>query len=164
MRKSETSRVRESVLPHLKGYGVDLGYGGDSISPTAIAIDLHRPYTKTGNDPQHLAGDCRRLHWFADGVLDYVYSSHLMEDFEDLPAVLTEWLRVIKPGGILALCLPDEKKYRAYCKAKSEGRNMKHSHENLTMNTILDIVTADTVVAKEFTPYSFLVVMRKQAV
>jgi ubiquinone/menaquinone biosynthesis C-methylase UbiE len=163
---SETSRVRKLVLPYLVGYGVDLGYGGDSISHTAINIDLHKPYTRVGEDPQHLAGDCMVLHWFADGVLDYVYSSHLLEDFDDLDRALTEWLRVIKPEGTLALCLPEEQRYRAYCMVRGEDRNMHHSHDILTKDVIIDILgeRVSVVIAEDVEPYSFCIVMRKEDV
>ena len=46
---------------------------------------------------------------FADESWDIVFSSHTLEHFprEQVPAVLDEWLRLIKPGGTLRLVLPD---------------------------------------------------------
>ena len=46
---------------------------------------------------------------FDDGVADLIYASHLFEYFdrEEALSVLKEWRRVIKPGGILRLAVPD---------------------------------------------------------
>ena len=43
-----------------------------------------------------LVPKAKDLYWFRDGVLDYVYSSHLLEDYVDTEAVLREWLRVLR--------------------------------------------------------------------
>lgn len=120
--------------------GLDLGYGGDSISPYAINVDLPLPYTKVGEDPQHLAGDARHLTWFKDDCLDYVYSSHLLEDFPNTTEILKEWIRVIKPGGMLILVLPNEMRYRAHCQKFNEGRNMHHTIEEMSVDYMLPII------------------------
>jgi len=161
---SATSLVRDIVAPQVHNrYGVDLGYGGDSICPTAINIDLPRPYTRVGTDPQHLSGDCRQLHWFKDGVLDYVYSSHMLEDFQDIPTVLQEWARVLKTEGLLILCLPDEQQYRAHCKANNEQRNTHHVHDNLNLQMIWDMMQGTFFINdwRAIPPYSFLIISEK---
>ena len=45
---SETSRCRERLRHFCCGYGIDVGYGGDTIIPSAITVDLPTPYTKVG--------------------------------------------------------------------------------------------------------------------
>ncbi len=44
-----------------------------------------------------------------DGVVDEIFSSHMLEHLGkyEVPKVLTEWHRVLKPGGVLRLNLPD---------------------------------------------------------
>lgn len=44
---------------------------------------------------------------FADASFDRVVSHHLVEHLDDLPAALREWRRVLRPGGILAICTPN---------------------------------------------------------
>src|SRR5215475_12871263 len=99
---SETSAAADILAPYCEGMGLDLGFGGLPIKDSAITVDLKPPYDWL-KSPQHLTGDARRLYWFQDGVLDYVYSSHLLEDFppRDTLGIVREWLRVLKVEGRL---------------------------------------------------------------
>lgn len=132
MARSETYYARESLAKWCIGYGVDLGFGGDKIVPHAIAIDMPTPYTKLGCDPVQLGGDASDLVWFRDSVLDFVYSSHLLEDFEDTTSVLVEWVRVLKPGGYLILNLPNELLFRERCKHDGTKGNNAHKHADFS--------------------------------
>jgi len=53
--------------------------------------------------------DASRLDKFDDGCAEVVYASHLLEHFwdRDVPDVLREWCRVLAPGGVLRLAVPD---------------------------------------------------------
>jgi ubiquinone/menaquinone biosynthesis C-methylase UbiE len=46
---------------------------------------------------------------FADASVSLIYASHLLEHFGrfEYRSVLTEWKRVLEPGGILRLAVPD---------------------------------------------------------
>lgn len=46
---------------------------------------------------------------FANDYADVAYASHLLEHFDEheLPALLAEWRRVLKPGGKLLIEVPD---------------------------------------------------------
>jgi predicted SAM-dependent methyltransferase len=134
---SETSLVRESLKRWCVGNGVDLGFGGDKIIPSAIGIDMPNPYTHLGEDPVQLGGDARNLYWFKDNVLDYVYSSHLLEDFIDTENILKEWLRVLKVGGHLVLYLPDEQVYSAHCKATGQPHNDGHKLAHFGLDHVI---------------------------
>ena len=115
------------------GFGLDLGFGGDPIVPHAIGVDLPAPYTEVGRCPVQLGGDATRLVWFADGTMDFVFSSHLLEDFHDVGAVLREWLRVLRPGGRLILFCPDERVYRRHCAATGQPYNDHHVHADFSL-------------------------------
>ncbi|MEM7352109.1 MAG: class I SAM-dependent methyltransferase [Acidobacteriota bacterium] len=141
-RISETSKCRASLAPFCTGDGIDVGYGGDPIVPHAICMDLETPYARYAKHPQHLHGDARDLTWFADGSLDFVYSSHVLEDFEDTAAVLDEWLRVLGPGGRLVLYLPDEPTYREHCRQRGKPPNAHHIHDDFGPETLRRIVAA----------------------
>ena len=133
---SETSLARPLLGKYCNGNGVDLGHGGDKINPTAISVDRKKPYACTGDDPTQLVGDARELVWFRDNCLDYVYSSHLLEDFEFIDPVLAEWTRVIKPGGFLVLYLPNEQVYRAHCKSRGVEGNRAHKNAWFSAETV----------------------------
>jgi SAM-dependent methyltransferase/uncharacterized protein YbaR (Trm112 family) len=45
----------------------------------------------------------------ADGTLDYLCSSHVLEHLPDPLAALHEWHRVLRPGGWLYLVVPDQR-------------------------------------------------------
>jgi len=137
---SETSKCRARLAPFCSGYGLDLGFGGDPITASAIRVDQPQPYADTGAAPVQLGGDATQLHWFRDGVLDYVYSSHLLEDFADTRAVLVEWLRVLKPGGNLIIFCPDEQVYRGHCQRTGQIYNENHKHADFSLQKVKDIL------------------------
>jgi len=49
------------------------------------------------------------LYPFEDNSVDLIYASHVIEYFdrEEIISILTEWKRVLKPGGILRLAVPN---------------------------------------------------------
>ncbi len=75
---SETSKRLNRLAPYCKGYGLDLGFGGDPITPHAIRADLPTPYTEVEQSPVQLGGDAGRLI-FIDG--DHSYEG-VKTDFE----------------------------------------------------------------------------------
>lgn len=113
----ETSKVRERVLPYLKGKGIDIGCQRDPITPDCVAIDKHHYPEVT-----HI-GDARKLE-FPDAHFDWVYSSHCLEDIADTEAALEEWLRVLKTDGVICLYVPHPELYK--------GCNFDHVHPGFT--------------------------------
>lgn len=53
--------------------------------------------------------DIRDLSCFDDGCAELIYNCHVLEYFdrEEIPEVLAEWRRVLAPGGILRLSVPN---------------------------------------------------------
>lgn len=133
----ETAKVRKRLSVFCSGVGLDLGFGGDPINDSAITLDVS--YFPGIN----IIGDARILHWFSTEALDYVYSSHLLEDFEDISAVLNEWFRVLRPGGFLVLYLPVERIYREFCEKNGLERNIQHKNENLCLDFMLELLKQD---------------------
>jgi SAM-dependent methyltransferase len=76
---------------------------GDKAAPGWINVD-REPF-----DGVDLRGDIRRGLPLPDGCLDYAVSIHALQDlaWKDIAAALAELRRVIKPGGVLRLGLPD---------------------------------------------------------
>jgi len=166
--RSETSFCRERLKGYCKGNGLDLGYGGDPIVPNAITVDVPETNYAVGAVPLNLKGDASNLFWFKDEAMDYVYSSHLLEDFEKnkTKSVLLEWLRVLKIGGHLILYLPDEQAYRKHCKETGQEYNAAHKISDFSLNYLKDILNKfDNVVIIHENPhvevYSFEIVVKK---
>lgn len=84
--------------------GRRLHIGGQQPSPGWEIFDaIARP----GVDHLGEAGDLGR---FADGSFAVVYASHVLEHFDykdEVVPVLSEWRRVLRPGGSLHLSVPD---------------------------------------------------------
>ena len=166
--QSETSKHRARLLPYCEGYGIDIGFGGDPITPQAIRVDLEAPYAYTGDHGVQLGGDCRNLVWFADGVLDFVYSSHVLEDFDvqqTIP-IMKEWSRVLKEGGRLILLQPDQQRYVAYCQKTGHPQNPHHSIDDFSLKYLIDVAKQMgnlevLASADEIDEYSFFVVFTK---
>ena len=69
-------------------------------------------------------GPVDRLPFISDGSVEMIYASHVLEHFSrtEYLSVLHEWRRVIKPGGILRLSVPDFAACAAmYTEGKLEG-------------------------------------------
>ena len=54
--------------------------------------------------------DGQRLASFADASLDFVVANHMLEHTEDPIGALRHQLRVLRPGGVLFLALPDPRR------------------------------------------------------
>lgn len=179
--RSETSKFRNRILrilalalgtdPHALN-GAEIGSGGDPLMQSVISVDLPIPYTKCGMAPVQLKGDGRHLGWFADDSLDFVYSSHLFEDFgpDENSAVLAEWLRALRPGGVLALLLPEQTRYLRACERKGEAPNEHHVIGNFGPEYIVGLVATrrgcDLLCTTRFwkddeDEYNFLVIIQK---
>lgn len=129
---SETSKHRALLEKFCTGDGLDLGSAGDPIVPRAIQVELpdnYCPFFEHKYPPQ-LRGDATKLHWFRDGVFDYVYSSHLIEDFsaEEQKAICREWARVVKPGGHIVILAPEQGRWREALR-RGQPPNNAHKHE-----------------------------------
>lgn len=147
MYRSETSKFRHIFTPYCKGIGLDIGAGGDPVVPDAITVDLENPYAECGAHPVNIKipngtdeiGFHIR-HFINPGTLDYVYSSHLLEDF-DAPFVrLNEWALILKQGGYLCLLLPDEQRYRNYCNSIGAPRNINHKNESFCLEYVKEML------------------------
>ncbi len=129
---SETSKHRKLVEGYCVGNGLDLGSAGDPIAPTAIQVELPNPYCPSFDHkyPPQIKGDATRLVWFTDNSMDYVFSSHLIEDFSvgEQIRVLKEWARVVKPGGHIIILAPERERWHEAVR-RGQPPNLAHQHE-----------------------------------
>lgn len=73
--------------------------------PGFVNVDLANNWS--GDEPDVVA-DCTGPLPFPDGYADEVHAYHLLEHLWrwQAPDCLTEWVRVLKPGGLLVLEMP----------------------------------------------------------
>lgn len=70
-------------------------------------FDYHRAWAALVREYGHRAqlsfmqGDLRDMGWLADEVFDVVGSDAVFEHLRDLPSVLREFHRILKPGGVV---------------------------------------------------------------
>lgn len=110
---NEWAKIRWEIVPWTRGKGLDLGCGPNKAYHHFIGVDNgHHQIFGHQIKPDILA-DATDLSIFASGSLDFCFSSHFLEhiEYERVPAVLKEWLRVIKSSGHLVLYLPDSALY-----------------------------------------------------
>lgn len=166
---SETTHGRPFLAKYCRGLGLDIGFGGDPITPTALTMDQWQPYTQVGGQKQVLRGTATDLSMFCDESLDFIYSSHLLEDFayEVLVNILREWRRVLKVGGLLVTNCPDQRRFLAHCATTGQGINLAHYEPDFSIQTFRDRVLAKTgpweevFVEPDAKPYSWYLVVRK---
>lgn len=119
--------MRASVLPLARGVGVEVGPGiAPSVLPApgievtyveACPLEVWpAKYAKNGKPgampPPELAaryvvGSAVSLDSFSVSGLDFVFSNHVFEHLANPIRVLKNWLRVLKPGGVIAGVTPD---------------------------------------------------------
>jgi SAM-dependent methyltransferase len=74
------------------GRGLEVGCVCGKTCPQAIGVQI-------------ASGDYMPM--FADGEMDFVIARHNMENYKDHVKALLEWIRVLKPGGLLAVAVHD---------------------------------------------------------
>lgn len=82
-----------------------------------------------GRNVDYVWNAARRLP-FRTGSFDLLYASHVLEHIPwyRTQEVLTEWIRVLKPGGRIELWVPDGVKIcEAFVAAEKEGKTQFHS-------------------------------------
>lgn len=90
----------EAILPFLSGKGLDIGSSNRSPVKGITRLDvdpLRYPDILASGDKIPLP----------DESVDYITAIHNFEHYPNQKEVLTEWLRVLKPRGIIAIVHPD---------------------------------------------------------
>jgi SAM-dependent methyltransferase len=117
--------VREDIARHyLKGSGIEIGALNfplrvpDSARvryvdylPIETLREHHAHLVSAGETlvAPDVVDDGERLESFADESVDFVIANHFIEHSEDPIQTLSSHLRVIRPGGILFMAVPDKR-------------------------------------------------------
>jgi SAM-dependent methyltransferase len=106
---------------YLRGHGIEIGalYRPQRVPPGvkvtyvdhAATDELRRVYPEHDwFQPPDVVDEAEYLTSFADDSLDFVMANHVLEHVEDPIAALFNFLRVLRPGGVLFLTLPDARR------------------------------------------------------
>jgi SAM-dependent methyltransferase len=115
--------VRRRFAARLQGHGVEIGPGHAPFPvPSGLTVrylDRWEPaensalFPELGSDPGFPKPDIvanldvDRLSALSDGGQDFVIASHILEHLANPVAMLVDIHRVLRPGGLLVLILPD---------------------------------------------------------
>lgn len=84
--------------------GIDVGCGTNKLSDKVVALDNQA-------DPRYshanIVWDCKDLNIFTDKTMDFIFSSHCLEDFENIHDIFINWWSKLKVNGLMILLLPD---------------------------------------------------------
>jgi SAM-dependent methyltransferase len=95
-------------LERAGGVGVEIGAFKSPVPGIRpIYVDRYQEYAGERCLADHY-GDATTLP-FADNSVDYVVTSHVLEHIANPVAALAEWYRVLRPGGIIYLVVPDRR-------------------------------------------------------
>lgn len=98
---SKTNNIRpiEFFETYLSGNVLDIGSGGDPVTPNAEEFDKEH-------------GDANDISQFRPKEFyDCVYASHSLEHMRDPEHALSEWWKLVKVGGYIIVVVPDEDLY-----------------------------------------------------
>ena len=84
--------------------GIDVGCGTKRIDDMIPSIDNNPEYQYAHSQ---FVCDCEDLELFNDNKLGFIFSSHCLEDFADIPTVFGNWWKKLKVDGLMLLLLPD---------------------------------------------------------
>lgn len=119
----ESRKVKYLLPRYTRGRGLEIGCGMEKAFPHFIGVDNGHHFGRGAADVFANAED---LSMFADGSMDFVFSSHVLEHMPDMANTLGEWGRVIKPGGYLVLYVPSA---NLYPRVGEPGANPDHKHD-----------------------------------
>lgn len=118
MRSNELVKVNIGSGPHGKPDWVNLDWGVLPLLSKVpwlrhFLVNVHllpKNYNKPWPSRPRLY-DCRKKLPFADGTVDFIYSSHFIEHLPRYQVIklFAECQRVLHPAGVLRICIPDIK-------------------------------------------------------
>jgi len=97
--KTKSVRSEKFIKTYFNGSVIDIGGGSDPVVKHAEIFDLIH------GDAQHIL-DYKNIESY-----DCVNSSHCLEHMKDVPAAISQWWSLVKPGGYMVTVVPHEDLY-----------------------------------------------------
>lgn len=132
---------------HLSGEGIEIGAltsplrvppdvrvrQVDHKSRDALIRDEGPALARAGVDPRaipeiHSVDSAETLGEFSDNEVDFVIANHVLEHLEDPVRALKNMLRVVRPGGVLFLTLPDARRTFDASRSRTTVEHLYRDH------------------------------------
>ncbi len=158
---------RVALLPLVSGLTLEIGCGARKTSEDVIGIDLlQRGETGSFGVVKGVrsvadfkcSGD--ELYFFDDESVDAIILRHNIEHYQDYLKAVSEWSRVLKPGGLLGIVLPDDEQLDTIKLDETHKHTftMEGVRNLFTLYPEFEIIELSVLLEK----WSFLAVMQKK--
>ena len=113
------------------GNGIEAGYMHHVLNAEVHGVDINKNFDLWGAKYAHLKNYDGKSLPYADGFFDAIYSFHVLEHVEDVPAMLKEIRRVVRPKGFVYVGVPNKSRLLGYI-----GMNDKSLYRKVRQNVI----------------------------
>jgi SAM-dependent methyltransferase len=129
--KSVARRLKDSRFAsrYLTGNGIDIGGKPDPLS-LHLAVFPNISSVKIWDLED---GDAQYMNGVPGETFDFVYSSHTLEHMQNATEALSNWFRILKPGGHLIISVPDEDLYE---QGDFKNKFNKHHKHTFTIHKV----------------------------
>jgi SAM-dependent methyltransferase len=108
--KKKAREYREGPRPYCRGKGIEIGSCGKHTVKGSLLVDIVDNFSSAAPYKVDYRADAHELPKIESSSLDYVCASHVLEHLTNPIKAIKEWMRVLKPGGVLWLKIPDKRK------------------------------------------------------
>ncbi len=108
--KKQWLEYSNGPAPYCRGKGIEIGSGGRHTVKGSLLVDIVDDFSSHNRYKVDYSQDDHSLPDIKASELDYVCSSNVLEHLTNPIKALLEWLRILKPGAILWLKVPDKRK------------------------------------------------------
>jgi SAM-dependent methyltransferase len=128
--KREILQYQNGPQRFCKGKGIEIGSGGRHNVKDSMLVDIVDNFSNELSYKVDYRADAHHLPEIDSASLDYVCASHVLEHLTNPVKAILEWVRILKPGGLLWLRIPDKRKTFDRTRERSTLGHLIEDHEN----------------------------------
>lgn len=137
--KSVVDRRRRRYSRSLAGRGLEIGALGNPMPlPDASEVlysDVLLPEQVDamypGSRHPDIISDSERFDSVVSETFDFVVANHVLEHVTDPIGALMEWHRILKPGGLLFISLPDKRYIFDFARKRTPLSHLEADHQSI---------------------------------
>ncbi|MBU1808106.1 MAG: class I SAM-dependent methyltransferase [Candidatus Omnitrophica bacterium] len=108
--KREILQYQNGPQRFCEGKGIEIGSGGCHNVKGSMLVDIVNNFSDKNSYKVDYQADAHHLPGLPSASLDYVCASHVLEHLTNPIKAILEWTRILKPGGVIWLRIPDKRK------------------------------------------------------